>query len=402
MAGVDVDDLGRNPGCPGSRRWFAAVALIPGSYGIGGSSYHALFTGAPPRLGAVLVLVCGAEGLTVAIAFGFIYLIKDGLSWRAVLSLIDLVAGIMLIILGGSWLLSGFRRRWLFITVPALIMALVLLTWITTPAVMATNVPPIAAGKVNPTSYGVIAREVHFTASDGVDLAGWYIPSKNRAALVLRHGSGSTGADALAHALVLAGHGYGVLLTDARGHGQSGGRAMEFGWYGTEDIAGAVSFLASQPEIEAERIGVAGLSMGGEEALGAAAEDTRIAAVVAEGVSGRTEVDKAWLPDVFGVPGRLQLAIEWAQYSIADILTGASKPVALAEAARKASPRPVLLIAAGKVEDELHTAAYIQHQSPANVFIWTAPGAGHIEGLAAAPIDWERIVTGFLDKALLQ
>jgi uncharacterized protein len=355
-----------------------------------------------PRLGAVLAMVCGATGLTIAIVFGFTHLIKDGVSWRVVLGLLDLVAGLMLIILGGRCLLSGFRRRWLFLTVPALIIVTALFTWIITPAVIATNVPPVAAKKNDLSTYGLSAKEVRFNASDGVDLAGWYIPSKNRAAVVLRHGSGSTSAAVLAQALVLARQGYGVLLTDARGHGQSGGRAMDFGWFGNEDIAGAVSFLASQPEIEAKRIGVVGLSMGGEEALGAVADDQRVAVVVAEGATGRTDADKAWLPDIFGLRGRLQLAIEWVQYSIADILTSASKPIALADAARMASPRPLLLIAAGKVEDEQHTVAYLQSQSPDNVAIWTVPGAGHTGGLAASPIEWERIVNGFLDKALLQ
>ncbi len=355
-----------------------------------------------PRLGAALTVVCGCTGLTIGVAFGFHFLIKDGLSWRVVLGLIDLVAGFMLIILGGMWLLAGLGRRWLFLTIPVLIAIVLLFTWIITPAVMAANVPPIRPGKVTPWDFGLVAQEVSFISSDGVEQGGWYIPSKNRAAVVLRHGSGSTGTSVLAQASVLAAHGYGILITDARGHGRSGGRGMDFGWYGDFDITGAVSYLESHKGIDINRIGVVGLSMGGEEALGAAAKDKRIAAVVAEGVTGRTDADKAWMPDVFGILGRIQLAIEWAQYSIADILTETSKPTALAEAVRMASPRPVLIITAGKIEDEQYAADYIKQQSPASVSIWNVPGAGHTGGLAAAPAEWERIVTGFLDMTLLQ
>ena len=43
----------------------------------------------------------------------------------------------------------------------------------------------------------------------------------------------------LDQAAVLARHGYGVLLYDARGMGRSGGRAMNFGWYGDRDLAAA-------------------------------------------------------------------------------------------------------------------------------------------------------------------
>ena len=56
---------------------------------------------------------------------------------------------------------------------------------------------------------------------------------------------------------------------------------MDFGWYGDEDVAGAVSFLVEQRDVDPERIGAVGMSMGGEEAIGAAAADSRIRGVLA-------------------------------------------------------------------------------------------------------------------------
>jgi fermentation-respiration switch protein FrsA (DUF1100 family) len=206
----------------------------------------------------------------------------------------------------------------------------------------------------------------------------------------------------LAQAQVLARHGYGVLVTDARGHGRSGGRAMDFGWYGNSDIGAAVSFLAAQPDVDASKIAVVGLSMGGEEAIGAAADDRRIAAVVAEGAMNRTDADKAWLAEMYGIRGRIQIGLEWVQYSLTDLLTDASKPIDLADAARAAAPRPVLLITAGQVTDEGHAAAYIQQHAPASVTVWIVPGAGHTGGLSVAPAEWERTVIGFLDAALVR
>ena len=116
---------------------------------------------------------------------------------------------------------------------------------------------------------GIAFDDVTFTSADGVRLSAWYVPSRNGAAVVLRHGATSTRSDALDEAVVLAGHGYGVLATDARGHGDSGGAAMDWGWYGDLDTAAAVTYLSQRPEVDADRIGVVGLSMGGEEALGA-------------------------------------------------------------------------------------------------------------------------------------
>jgi uncharacterized protein len=58
---------------------------------------------------------------------------------------------------------------------------------------------------------------VTFPASDGLELSGWYRASQNGAAVVLVHGGGGDRTSSRAHAELLARHGYGVLLYDARG-----------------------------------------------------------------------------------------------------------------------------------------------------------------------------------------
>ncbi|TCN31195.1 serine aminopeptidase S33 family [Kribbella orskensis] len=205
--------------------------------------------------------------------------------------------------------------------------------------------------------------EVRFATSEGVSLAGWYIPSRNRAAVVLVHGAGSTRSSALEHAVVLARHGYGVLLFDARGHGRSDGRAMDFGWYGDQDVSAAVSFLQTQPTVNDELIAAVGLSMGGEEAIGAAAHDGRIRAVVAEGATNRVSAHTAWLSDEYGWHGTMQEGLGWLTYGITDLLTAAEQPIALRDAVAAAAPRPVLLIAGGDKPDESYAGRYIQSAS---------------------------------------
>ena len=219
---------------------------------------------------------------------------------------------------------------------------------------------------------------------------------------MLRHGSGSTGSDVLAQAAILAGHTYRVLVSAARGHGLSRGQAMDFGWYGNADVKGAVSFQIQQPGIDAIRIAVAGLSMGCEEATGAAAEDPRISAAMAEGATGRIAANKSCLQEVYGTRGCIQMALEWVQYALTDWLTDADKPQSLREAVLMAAPRPMLLITAAEVEDELYSAEHIQRNSPTNVTIWAVPGSEHTQGLSTAPADWENTVMDFLDGALLR
>ena len=202
----------------------------------------------------------------------------------------------------------------------------------------------------------------------------------------------------LGQAAVLARHGYGALLVDSRGHGLSGGHAMDFGWWGGRDIAAAVSFLARPPGIHAGKIALLGESMGGEQALAAAGSDPRIRAVVAEGATGQQPADHGWLP--YGIDGVLQRGMKWVQYTAAGLLSGASQPGSIRDGIRAAAPRPVVIIAGGAVADEPVAARWFQAASPATVQVWVVPHAGHTQGLATAPRAWEARVISFLNAAV--
>jgi uncharacterized protein len=199
----------------------------------------------------------------------------------------------------------------------------------------------------------------------------------------------------LDHAAVLAHHGYGVLLFDARGHGRSGGTANEFGWYGDRDVAAAIDYVERQPDVRGGRIAALGESMGGEEAIGAAATDDRIRAVVAEGALWRVPADTAWLPH--DAPGLITRAMNWVQAQVTNVLSDASEPIGLRDAMVATAPRPVLLIA-GK--DEIRGDRAYRDASPENVQLWELPDTAHTKGISTHRAEWETRVVAFLDRAL--
>jgi dipeptidyl aminopeptidase/acylaminoacyl peptidase len=267
-------------------------------------------------------------------------------------------------------------------------------------AVYSTHPPRPSLGSSTPADRGLEYHDVEFPASDGVRLSGWYIPARNRAAVVVLHGSGSTRTAVLGQAAVLARHGYGVLLFDARGMGRSGGRAMNRGWYGDRDVIGALDFLEGQPGVDSARLGALGESMGGEEAIGAMAADERLRAVVAEGATNRVASDLSWLSDDYGVRGYVQEGLNHVADALTNVLTPASPPRTLRAAVRVAAPRPVLLITAGRVADERLAARHIAAASPSSVSTWDVRDASHTGGLRTATTEWERRVAGFFDDAL--
>ncbi|MET0909883.1 MAG: alpha/beta hydrolase [Ilumatobacteraceae bacterium] len=345
-------------------------------------------------------IVIGTVGMVAGLGIGVVHLVRSGDLALAVAGLAALGSGLVLVVDGVGGAVRG-RGRWTRAAgIGAAVLAVAAACLAFVPAVMATNVPRPVLGAVTPARFGVEYRDVEFDTEDAVRIAGWYIPSSNGAAVVLRHGSGSTRSDVVAQAATISRGGYGVLLTDARGHGQSGGRAMDFGWYGDADTRAAVTFLTEQPDVDPDRIGVVGMSMGGEEAIGAAAADPRIGAVVAEGATGRTDGDMGWLSDVYGVRGTLQEGIEWLRFALADGLTAAHKPMSLAEAISTASSTEFFLIAGGAVADERHVLNRLSTSEPANLTTWIVPDAGHVQGLDREPAEWADRVLSFLDVAL--
>ncbi len=127
-------------------------------------------------------------------------------------------------------------------------------------------------------------EQVTIRTADGVRLAAFYLPSRNGAALI----SAPTRQGKLAHARMLARHGYGVLLLDLRGYDGSDGDVNLFGWGGARDVDAAVAWLARRPDVRGGRIGGIGFSVGGEVMLEAAAGNPALRAVVSEGAGERS------------------------------------------------------------------------------------------------------------------
>jgi uncharacterized protein len=106
-------------------------------------------------------------------------------------------------------------------------------------------------------------------------------------------------------ARVLVSHGYGVLLFDRRGEGESEGDPNLYGWRGTRDLRGAISYLESRPDVDPGRIGAIGLSVGGEMLLQAAAERDDFDAIVSEGAGIRS------VREVVHHPGAVKAVVTW-------------------------------------------------------------------------------------------
>jgi dipeptidyl aminopeptidase/acylaminoacyl peptidase len=135
-------------------------------------------------------------------------------------------------------------------------------------------------------------------ASDGLKLAGVLHvpadrdPAERRPGFLVLHGFGSNkdGGVALVVARLLADFGYVALRFDFRGCGESdGARGRVICLEQVEDTKSALSYLASRPEVEPDRIGLLGNSFGAAVAVYTAGVDPRVAACISTGGWGDGE-----------------------------------------------------------------------------------------------------------------
>ncbi len=125
-------------------------------------------------------------------------------------------------------------------------------------------------------------EDVHFESRDGLRLAGWFIPGTNGATVILTHGRGGNRTWMLPHADYLHRNGFSVLLFDFRYHGESEGDVHTLGAKEPWDVEGALDYLKARPDVDTERVGVQGNSLGAVAAIRAAAERPEIKGVIAE------------------------------------------------------------------------------------------------------------------------
>jgi len=179
-----------------------------------------------------------------------------------------------------------------------------------------------------PAEVGLDFEPVAFPASDGVGIKGWFVPADGEGpqpTIVFVHGwmwnrTGNVAGkapiddrdvDFLPATKALHDAGYSVLLYDVRRHGESqkGKGLVSFGPLEKNDFVGAVGYLRSRADVDGERIGSIGISMGGTIALYGAPEcQPPLKAILAVQPAKVSTFNNNFALDQFGVFGPLIVA----------------------------------------------------------------------------------------------
>jgi dipeptidyl aminopeptidase/acylaminoacyl peptidase len=253
-----------------------------------------------------------------------------------------------------------------------------------------------------PADVGLVYEDVRLVTEDGLHLAAWYIPSTNGAAIVVLHGIGGNRAGDLGLDRDLAERGYGLIIPDLRAHGDSDGDVCTLGLLEVRDVRAAVDYLNQRPDVDPERLGVHGSSMGASVAMMSAAEMPELRVIVA--TSGFASVEwvvqhqfamlesvPQWLAPVVVAMGSWQAGVN-------------VRDIAPVQRIGRISPRPILIIHGD--EDETFTVdnAHLLYDAAGDPRdTWIIPGAGHggsTGPYGSDPEAYAERVGSFFDRAL--
>lgn len=254
---------------------------------------------------------------------------------------------------------------------------------------------------LRPADVGLAVEDVRIPGPRG-QLAAWYLAARNGRTLICCHGINDNRAQWLRQVARLhAERGYGALIFDFAGHGESEGGQVTYGVREREDVAAVLAYLRGRGDVDMRGIGIMGYSLGAITSVLAAAEEPDLRAVVIESGFADFEKDVGAIFHRFtGLPAFpfANLIVFWGQ-RMAGVKLGAIRPAGVIG---RIAPRAVLIIS--DLNDALANEPYDGEQLFAHAGepkrLWQVPNVGHVQAFNDLPDEWIARVEAFLDEYL--
>ena len=251
--------------------------------------------------------------------------------------------------------------------------------------------------KYSPAEFDMNYQSVSFRSKDGFRVNAWWVPGKKKhKAIILCHGFGSDKSGFLGHISFLHKAGYGLLMFDFRGHGESEQKYTSLGYLEVNDLFGAIKFLERK---KIRTIGVLGISMGASTAIIAAARTKKIKAVVADSPFAKLgEVIDNYGKKFYRIPSKVVTRLTvW----MAELRTGYRYERVTPNEDVKSMNTPLLIIHGKKdalVSLKSIKELYGNAKEPKELLVFN--NSGHAEGHESNRFEYERKVLSFFAKYL--
>jgi fermentation-respiration switch protein FrsA (DUF1100 family) len=253
-------------------------------------------------------------------------------------------------------------------------------------------------------------ERVEFEARDGKILTGWFVPGPDPDAsqapkpwpcVLLVHGYGGYKEQMAGYAQMVHEGGFATLMFDMPGSGSRWGEPVSLGYKERWDLMDAARYVRSRPDVDPERIGVLGVSLGASTALLAAAEDQSLKAIVADsGFAHLIDMVKPGLKAFVGLPSFpfAPIIVRYAE-TILGMKAGEIRPE---HAAAELGDRPLLVIhGADDPLIDVESAYRIYDAASGPKELWIVPDCLHAQAPAILPEEYKRRVNDFFSRRLV-
>ena len=243
------------------------------------------------------------------------------------------------------------------------------------------------------------AEEIDLVTRDGIPLRAWLFSAPGAvASVIVAHGHGGSKHYSLPIGQILHPR-FNVLMLDHRGHGESGGLRTTIGYEERLDVHAAVDVLISRG---LGPVGIIGVSMGASTAILAAAEDDRIAAIVADSPYGRLRWAVSQGAIHRGYPRLVAPAMAslgcWATALHLRQPMQAFDPI---EVVDRIAPRPLLIMHGTEDEVILVSSAHALYERASDPKeLWLIEGLKHVQALELAYEPFRERVLTFFERHL--
>ncbi|WP_432353523.1 alpha/beta hydrolase [Sporosarcina sp. A2] len=218
-------------------------------------------------------------------------------------------------------------------------------------------------------------------------------------AVILAHGFRNTGEDMGKYAKFYYDQGFDVLLPDARGHGDSEGDYIGYGWHERLDYKDWIKYLIQQHDVE--QIILQGNSMGAATVLMTSGEKLpkQVKGIIADSSYSTVKKELAHqLKSIYGLPAFPLLDVTSV---IAKVRAGYTLQEASVVNQVQKNKVPLLLIH-GDADDLVPTemATELYEAASGDNELWIVPDAGHTKAFDNVTGEYEEKLTKFLKKVL--
>ncbi|SRR5579875_1741977 len=233
-------------------------------------------------------------------------------------------------------------------------------------------------------------------------LSAWYLPARNGCTIIYCHGIHDNKGQWLEQAARLHRRGgYGALLFDFAGHGESDGHMVTYGVNEQEDVRAIIAYLRQRGDVRMDGLAIMGYSLGAITSVLAAASMPDIRAVVIESGFADLQHDiEAVFTRYTGLPSfpLANMTVFWGE-RMAHVKLSQIRPERVIG---KIAPRPIMIISdlKDRLADEPRDGERLYAAAGEPKLLWQVPDAEHVAAYATHPDEWIERVGNFLDEQL--